>query len=67
MSAWSEYNAGLLTEAEYNGICKEDEWLNDHYVEPCEWDLFDDDELVDGLDLLDEEDLFLEDDDEIND
>lgn len=56
MSAWSDYKAGLLTESEYDYICRreaaEDEY--EEYREPCEWDLFDDDEL---MEVFEEDDI----------
>ena len=60
MSAYSEWKYGLITDAEYNHICREEEFWDRYYTEhpeeledddedyrePCEWDLFDDDELM---------------------
>ena len=55
MSAWSEWKAGLLTDAEYNTICRKEAYEDDceEYREPCEWDLFDDDELFEE-DVIDD-------------
>ena len=33
MSAWAEYKAGLITDAEYNHICREEEFWDNHYRE----------------------------------
>lgn len=30
MSAYAEWKAGMITEAEYAGICRETEWEADH-------------------------------------
>ena len=50
MSAWSDYKAGLLTEAEYNGICRR-EGMNDRsrlWAEGHDWDdeeVFEEDDI----------------------
>lgn len=33
MSAYSEWKYGLITDAEYNGICKAEEWYDRYYDE----------------------------------
>ena len=58
MSAYSEWKAGLITDAEYNTICRREAYEDEHdyYREPQEWDLFDDDDLMEVFedDELDE-------------
>ena len=48
MSAYGDSKAGLITDYEYNSICRREAMEDDErdYREPCEWDLFDDDELM---------------------
>ena len=42
MSAYSEWKAGLITDAEYNTICKREEY-EDRYREEHIWDFEEDD------------------------
>ena len=46
MSAWAEYKAGLITDAEYNHSCREEEYWDDYYTRhPEELDEEDPDEI----------------------
>ena len=56
MSAYSEWKAGLLTDAEYNTICRREAYEDKYekYREPQEWDLFDDDDL---MEVFEEDDI----------
>ena len=45
MSAYAEWKNGMITDAEYASICREEEWELNH---PEEWDeeeVFEDDEV----------------------
>lgn len=45
MSAYAEWKAGMITDAEYNSICREEAWDADHDDE--EEEVFEDDEFID--------------------
>lgn len=49
MSAYSEWKAGLITDAEYNTICRREEY-EERFQDESEWDdeeVFEDDEIDD--------------------
>lgn len=46
MSAYAEWKAGMITDAEYNSICREEAWDADHEDDDDE-EVFEDDEFID--------------------
>ena len=47
MSAYAEWKAGMITDAEYAGICREEEWEMNHPDDDDDEEVFEDDEFVD--------------------
>jgi len=45
MSAYAEWKNGMITDAEYASICREEEWELNHPEEWNDEEVFEDDEL----------------------
>ena len=45
MSAYAEWKNGMITDAEYASICREEEWEENHPEEWNDEEVFEDDEV----------------------